>query len=206
MKYVIRNNKNLYIRLNCDGKPVSCTEYEKMLFDYKKAKNILDNLPKTMKKFHFKCQVISDEFQNKDKKIMEEKNIIQKQDYIVSDNILRWVEKFGICDDILKEAQIRKKELIQIISNYDRAVSNWVHSVELEKKKNACAGYKKYSDIKDIVDRRRSAKDELIIINNVLKMDFRQLDRGVIHKAVLGLAKRKFTYRVVEEDDTENVV
>lgn len=37
-------------------------------------------------------------------------------------------------------------------------------------------------------------------------MDFRNLDRSTIDKVVRGLAKIKFTYRVVEEEETENVV
>ena len=45
-----------------------------------------------------------------------------------------------------------------------------------------------------------------MIINNILRMDFRNLDREVVNNAVVGLTKRKFTYRVVEEDETENVV
>lgn len=36
-------------------------------------------------------------------------------------------------------------------------------------------------------------------------MDFRSIDRNEINKAVEGLANRKFTYRIVEEDET-NVV
>lgn len=71
------------------------------------------------------------------------------------------------------------------------------------KEKNACKGYLKYSDIKDIVDKRRVAKDEWIIINNILQMDFRNLDREVVNKAVVGLANRKFTYRIVEEEEID---
>ena len=123
-----------------------------------------------------------------------------ENDYIISDDINRWIEKFGICDDILKEAKDRKEELNSIISNYDKAVNNWLHEVELEKKKNASGGYLKYRDIKNIVDARRKAKDEWLIINNILKMDFRNLDRDVVNKAVVGLANRRFTYRVIEEE------
>lgn len=160
-----------------------------------------------MKKLNFKVEAIPETIRRRGEEHKNvEMKVIQNENYVIPDQVLQWVEKFGICDDILKEAQKRKKELIQIISNYDRAISNWVHNVELEKEKNACAGYKKYSDVKDIVDERRFVKDELIIINNVLKMDFRELDREVIHKAVIGLAKRKFTYRIVEEDETKSVV
>lgn len=207
MNYVIKNHKNLYIRLNENGKPVTCSERERGVFEHSKAKNILDNLQKTLKKLNFKVEPIPENIRQKGEEYKEvEKKVIQNENYVIPDTILRWVEKFGICDDILKEAEIRKKELIQIISSYDRSISNWLHSVELEKKKNACAGYKKYSDVKDIVDKRRCVKDELMIINNVLKMDFRELDREVVHKTVIGLAKRKFTYRIVEEDETKSVV
>lgn len=207
LNYVIKNYKNLYIRLNENGKPVTCSERERGVFEYSKAKNILDNLQKTLKKLNFKVEPIPENIRQKGEEYKEvEKKVIYNENYVIPDTILRWVEKFGICDDILKEAEIRKKELIQIISSYDRSISNWLHSVELEKKKNACAGYKKYSDVKDIVDKRRCVKDELMIINNVLKMDFRELDRDIVHKTVIGLAKRKFAYRIVEEDETKSVV
>lgn len=207
MKYVIKNNKNVYIRLNKNGAPVTCIEHQKMLFEETKAKNILDNLPITLRRLNFKIEAIDDNFQKlSDTDVLVEKKVIEKENYIVPDNILQWIEKFGICDDILKEAQKRKDELNRVILNYDRAVSNWLHEIELEKKKNACGGYLKYKDIKEIVDKRRIAKDEWIIINNILRMDFRNLDREVVNNAVVGLAKRKFTYRVVEEDESENVM
>lgn len=76
----------------------------------------------------------------------------------------------------------------------------------MEKKKNACEGYLKYRDIKKIVDERRIAKDERTIINNIVRMDFKNLSREVVSNAVLGLAKRKFTYRVMKEEEKENVM
>ena len=206
MDYVIKNHKNLYIRLNKNGSPVTCAEHEKSLFEYSKAKNILNRLPKTLKRLNFIVDPVPDISQrNEVDKKLEEK-IIENDNYIIPDEILGWIEKFGICDDILKEAKRRKDELNKIISNYDRAVSNWLHEVELETKKDACGGYLKYKDIKEIVDKRRLAKDEWTIINNILRMDFRCLDREVVNNAVVGLTKRKFTYRVVEEEETENVM
>lgn len=205
MDYVIRNHKGVYIRLNQKGAPVTCAEHEKSLFEESKAKNILDSLPKTLKRLKFKVEPILDIGQNK-LNISANNKVIKADNYIISDQIKQWIEKFGICDDILKEAQKRKDELNKIISNCDRAVSNWLHEVELEKKKNACGGYLKYKDIKEIVDKRRLAKDEWMIINNILQMDFRNLDREVVNNAVVGLTNRKFTYRVVEEEETENVV
>jgi len=139
LNYVIKNHKNLYIRLNENGKPVTCSERERGVFEHSKAKNILDNLQKTLKKLNFKVEPIPENIRQKGEEYKEvEKKVIYNENYVIPDTILRWVEKFGICDDILKEAEIRKKELIQIISSYDRSISNWLHSVELERKKNAC--------------------------------------------------------------------
>lgn len=202
---MIKNHNDVYIRLNKNGTPITCAEHEKTLFEYSKAKNIIDNIPKTLRKLKFKVESVSDFIINENAEENLEKKVIASDNYTVSDNILQWVEKFGICDDILKEAQKRKNELNKTISNYDKAINNWLHEVELEKKKNACGGYLKYRDIKDIVDKRRKAKDEWMIINNILRMDFRNLDREVVNKAVIGLANRKFTYRIVEDEDLQYI-
>lgn len=196
MDCVIKNGKNVYIRLNGDGRPVSCTESEKMIFEEVKAKNILKNLPKNLKRMNFKIEYEKNNVSGNKESITK---TIQNDNYILPDNIREWIRKFGICDDILKEAKKRKDELDVILSNYDRSISNLLHEIELEKKKNAYEGYLKYKELKDIVDERRKAKDEWMIISNVLHMDFRNLDKEVIHKAVAGLAKRKFAYRITEE-------
>ena len=110
MDYVIKNYKNLYIRLNKNGTPVTCAEHEKTLFEQSKAKNILDSLPKTLKRLNFKVEPILDVGQNK-LNPYEDRKTIKNENYIIPDQITQWIEKFGICDDILKEAQKRKEEM-----------------------------------------------------------------------------------------------
>lgn len=60
MNYVIKNHKDVYIRLNQNGAPVTCSEHEKGLFEYSKAENILNSLPKTLKRLNFKVETIPD--------------------------------------------------------------------------------------------------------------------------------------------------
>ena len=205
MDYVIKNHKNLYIRLNKNGTPVTCAEHEKTLFEQSKAKNILDSLPKTLKRLNFTVEPILDVGQNK-LNSSEDRKIIKNENYIIPDQITQWIEKFGICDDILKEAQKRKEELVRLLSDVDREFSNMVHKVELEEKIDMYGAWKERIEWQKNRRKRRKIKDELLIISNVLKMDFRNLDRSTIDKVVRGLAKRKFTYRVIEEEETENVV
>ena len=205
MDYVIKNYKNLYIRLNKNGTPVTCAEYEKTLFEQSKAKNILAGLPKTLKRLNFKVEPILDVGQNK-LNSSEDRKTIKNENYIIPDQITQWIEKFGICDDILKEAKKRKEELVKLLSDVDKEFSNMVHEVELEEKIDMYGAWEERNKWRRNRRKRREIKDELLIISNVLKMDFRNLDRSTIDKVVRGLAKRKFIYRVVEEEETENVM
>ena len=205
MDYVIRNNKNVYIRINGNGKPVTCTENERFLFEYSKAKNILDSLPKTLKRLKFKVDPIPDILHTNDADVKAERKIIQSQDYIVSDNLSQWIEKFGICDDILKEAQKRRDELYRELSNVDKQFVNLVHKIEFEGKVDLYGGWQERNQIKANREKRRCIKDELLVISSVLKMDFRNLDRNILAKVVAGLGNRKFTYRIVEEEEINAV-
>lgn len=206
MDYVIKNHKNLYIRLNKNGTPVTCAEHEKTLFEYSKAKNILDGLPKTLRRLSFKVEAIPD---IKPKEILNgntQKKVIEGSSYIVSDQIKQWIEKFGICDDILKEAQKRKDELNKALSEIDKEFVNIIHEIEFDGKVNLYGGWQERNKVKENREKRRHIKNEMLVLSSVLKMDFRNLDRNTIDKVVTGLTKRKFTYRVVEEEETENVV
>lgn len=46
----MKNNKNVYIRPKQNGLAVTCTEHDKALFEQSKAKKILGNLPKTLRR------------------------------------------------------------------------------------------------------------------------------------------------------------
>jgi len=132
--------------------------------------------------------------------------VIENNNYIVPNTVKQWVEKFGVCDDILKEAQKRREELNRELSEIDKAFSNIVHKIELEDRIDMYGAWKERIDVQKNRRKRREIKDEMLVISSVVKMDFRNLDRNTIDKVVAGLAKRKFTYRMVEEDETENVV
>ena len=206
MDYVIKNHKNLYIRLNKNGTPVTCAEHEKTLFEQSKAKNILSNLPKTLKKLNFIVEAIPDIQPKEILNSNAEKCVIEGGNYIVSDQIKQWVEKFGICDDILKEAQKRKKELNKALSEIGKEFINIIHEIEFEGKIDLYGGWQERNRVKENREKRRYIKNEMLVLSSVLKMDFRNLDRNTIDKVVTGLTKRKFTYRVVEEEETESVV
>ena len=166
MDYIIKNHKNVYIRLNQNGKAVTCAEHEKMLFEHSKAKNVLDNLPKTLRRLNFRVEAIPDITQKK--KVIEEKDI-KREEYVPSENITRWIEKFGKCGDIFGEAEERERQLLKELKDNDKELIDILHIVEIEKSKDMFGGWQLYKRIRNNRIARRSMKDELLIVENVLE-------------------------------------
>ena len=69
MDYVITNNKKIYIKLDKNGTPQTCSKSLAQRFSYNKAMNILDHIPKQMKKFHFNVKAIPEIPEKKEKNI-----------------------------------------------------------------------------------------------------------------------------------------
>ena len=209
MNYVIKNHKNVYIRLNENGKAITCTDSDKGLFEESKAKNIIGSLPKTLKRLNFKIEAVPDITPQINKEVVDtiKKNIIESSDYELSENISRWIDKFGTCFDVLKDAEQILKTLVGELEKYDKELLDILHSIELEPPKDLYSSWKIYKAIRENRRKRRITKDETLIINNVLvKINPTCLSREQVKKAVDGLIGRKYTFRIVEEEESENVV
>ena len=200
MDYVIKNNRNLYIRLNKQGLPVACGQSNKGLFANDKARNIVDNLPKHLKKLRFKVEAIPDTVKPK---VVETPKVLVKDVYEQAIGISSWLNKFGEYSKTIDEAKARKEDLLLSLSNIDRKLSNELHKIELEAWKNACSGYFEYKEIKHITEERRKIKDELFILNCILDTDCKNLTLNKLDALSNKLASRKFVYRIVEDESDE---
>ena len=109
MDYVIKNDRNLYIRLNKQGLPVSCGQSNKGLFTNDKARNIVDNLPKHLKKLRFKVEAIPDTVKPK---VVETPKVLVKDAYEQAIGISSWLNKFGEYSKTIDEAKSRKEDLL----------------------------------------------------------------------------------------------
>lgn len=196
MDYVIKNHKNVYIRLNEKGKAITCGEHNKMLFKYSKAKNIVDNLQKTLKRLNFKVEPISDI------DIKTSNRIIQKENCVLPNEIIQWEEKFKLCANVFKEAQERQVELTKKLSNIEKAFIDMMHEIEFEGSIDLYGAWKERNRIKKNREERRNIKDELTFISKILDMDFKNLNISDIDEMILRLKNRKYTYRAVADEDT----
>lgn len=211
LDYVIRNRNNVFIKLNDSGAPMTCTECNKTVFEFSKAKNIVDNLPKTLKRLKFKVEPVPEITSQVNLEVIEDikQNVIENNDYELSENISRWIDRFGGCFDIFEDAKQILKSLKFGLENKDNELLDILHSIEFETPKDLYNGWKIYKRIKENRKSRRIIKDEILIIENVLKKvnpSYACLQREEIQKAIDGLFTRKYTFRIVEEDDTENVM
>ena len=194
MDYVIRSGK-VYIRIN-KGKTETCTEKMKGLFSESKAKNILNSLPKTLKRYNFHVEAIPD----------IQPKIIANNTYKIPESVSQWIDKFGSVGQTLNEAKARSDILITELNTCDDELIDIVHDAELENDMNMYKGYLLYVRLRKNRRRRRELKDELMIISDVLnEINPSHFQKERIQKAVDGLLHRKYKYRVTEVEENDNM-
>lgn len=204
MDYVIKNYKGVYIKLNENGAPVTCSDHEKGIFEYSKAMNIVKSLKKSLKKLNFKVEPLPEIIQQTNKEVISvfKQKIIESSDYEVSENVIRWIDRFGSCYDALKDAEQALKNLVVELESCDNELLDILHIIELNPPKDLYGGWKIYKAIRENRKRRRNIKDETIIINNVLeeiKPDC--LNRERVKRAIDGLIGRKYNFRFIEVEE-----
>ena len=195
MDYIIRNNNNLYIKLNENGQPVTCGNSQKQLFEYSKAKNICGSLPKTIKKLNFFVEALPD-ISIKDISANEEINT-----YEPSENVTRWINELGRCEDILNEASQRDDELNGELSNVDLKLQDILHTIELSDKCDMYKSWQMINEIRQLRKQRREIKDEKLVLSGIKSQGITYLNRKSVQKCVDGLSNRKYRIRIVEEDE-----
>lgn len=204
MDYIIKNDRNCYIRLDQNGTAASCTESKKGLFDETKAKNILKGLPKTLKKMGFRVEAVPEISPPKITDEERKKNfkVLQGGKRVTAENVTRWIEIFGQCYDNINSASKRYEFLESELGNKELELLDILHNIELGTSLDMFGAWKVYKAIKTNRELRRNFKDEMLIIGNVLR-DVKPdvFSRERTEKAINGLFNRKYRLRIVEEDD-----
>lgn len=200
MDYII-GNKNVAVKV-VEGRTVTCSRKDAQRFEYGKAKNVLGNLPKTLKKFHFKIEAIPEIKQKsvinilkKDDPPPELPKVTTNESYILPEQVNRWVDKVKSYNGLVQEASDRKETLLVELSNIDKQISDLEHEIEFVNKPNACMGYKMFRQLKDALIERRTIKDEIIVVGAILNSKVGSLTGEYMDKTVEGLQHRKYKYR-----------
>ena len=206
MEYAIGNNNGVYIRID-DGQLITCSKRTRGTWSKRKAENILDHLPKSMRRLNFKLECIPDiKIETPVERIVKAtKTSIKGNDgYEVAESVKCWIDKFGECERILSDAAKRYKELELELRQADEELMDILHEIELEKPVDLYKGWIFYRRIKNNRKKRRDLKDEMVIIHNVIaEVDTTKVSKERTQKAIDGLFNRKYTYRIVEVENGE---
>ena len=196
LDYIIRNKSGLYVKLNENGTPETCNESQRGLFECSKANNICNSLPKQLKKFNFFVEAVP-EIQPK----IDEQNVITTNTYEPSDNVTRWINELGRCEDILSEASNRYEELNGELSDVDLKLQDILHTIELSKRCDMYTAWETINCIRELRKKRREIKDEKLVLSGIKTQGITYLSRTSVKKCVDGLSKRKYRIRIVEEEE-----
>ena len=181
--------------MNENGQPVTCGNSQKQLFEYSKAKNICGSLPKTIKKLNFFVEALPD-ISIKDISANEEINT-----YEPSENVTRWINLLGQCEDVLNEASQRDDELNGELSDVDLKLQDILHTIELSKRCDMYTAWETINCIRELRKKRRELKDGKLVLSGIITQGITYLSRASVKKCVDGLSKRKYRIRIVEEDE-----
>ena len=196
MDYCIKNNKNVFIKLDNNGSPMTCVESVKGIFEYSNALNILDNIPKTLKRLNFKLEAIPEIPQK-----VENHKAIATNAYVPSENVTRWINKLGQLEDVLNEVDDRNDELNGELSDVDLKLQDILHTIELSDKCDMYKSWQMINEIRDLRKQRRDIKDEKLVLSGIKSQGITYLSRSSVQKCVDGLSKRKYRIRIVEEEE-----
>lgn len=196
LDYCIKNNKNVFIKLDNNGSPMTCVESVKGIFEYSKARNILDNIPKTLKRLNFKLEAIPEIPQK-----VENHKAIATNTYVPSEKVTRWINKLGQLEDVLNEVDDRNDELNGELSDIDLKLQDILHNIELSDKCDMYKSWQIINEIRQLRKQRREIKDEKLVLSGIKSQGITYLSRSSVQKCVDGLSKRKYRIRIVEEEE-----
>lgn len=165
-------------------------------FSKKQADSIYKNsLPKALKCVFYVQKY--DEPQQGIKQVTKE-DIDNTEKVMMTENIQCWLDRVSDLNGLARDALHRKEELLRELSNVDKELSDINHYIEFVNL-NASQGYKAYRLIKERRIKRRSIKNELMVLEIILGKKISESIVDEINKSVEGLDNRKYEPRIMKE-------
>lgn len=117
---------------------------------------------------------------------------------IISQNIQVWLDKVSGLNGLRKDAKKRKEELCKQLSDVDKELSDINHYIEFCNL-NAAQGYKAYKMIKERRIKRRTIKNELVVVEAILEKRLSDSIAEEIEKVIHNLNVRTYIPRILNE-------
>ena len=185
-RFIFRNHSGKYV-------PVQ-SEAMADVFNKKQAERIFSNsLPKALRTTFYVekydkpsesiKQVTEKELENNTEKVM------------ISESIQRWLDRVSDLNGLAKEAKSRKEELLKELHKLEDELLDVEHYIEFSNL-NAAQGYKASKDIKECRMKRRSVKNELLVLDIILEQRVDEMVSEEIYKRIQALDRRTYKPRI----------
>lgn len=196
-QYVITDGSRFIYR-NHSGKYVPTpSEVMADVFSKKQAEAIFKNsLPKALKSVFYVEKY--DKPPDQVKQVTKEEMNKNTEKAMISENIQRWLDKVSELNGLRNDATKRKEELCKQLSDVDKELSDINHYIEFCNL-NAAQGYKAYKMVKERRVKRRSIKNELVVVDAILEKRISDSITEEIEKVVHSLDERTYTPRILNE-------
>lgn len=207
IKYTITDNHGSYIRydeLSRKYVPIKNKNFASTWDDRAKAKNVLNNCVPGNLRQKYKVKEIKDALkkkndQEKPKKefpIQEVKRVSNLEIY--NSNAQEWEEGLKKVESFVVNADERRKELTEKLSNVDKEISDIQHYIEFNRL-NAYQGWVVMSMLKNRLQQRREYKDELFLLSRIHKCSLSKKEIEEAREASAQNKNRQYTPRVLTE-------
>lgn len=213
-KYMITDGHGNYLRRDAKGNFCPCKE--KILGDVyeqrNKAKNVLENCVNKNLRDRYRIIEIADEIR-KDKKLEQSKSVKLEMTIKPKENITKKIGSEIYDDETMdklitqidelsnfaESAEQRKEQLLKILSDVDKEISDIDHYIEFGGSFNAYQGWLAFTMLQNRLRKRRKIKDELHILTQLgeCKINASMIDG--IKKNIGNLSTREYQPRILKE-------
>lgn len=185
--YVITNNSN-YLSLAPNNSIITTAKLAlAQRFTEEKAKNVIKNLPNTLKNIGYHVEEIEEE----DIPIIKRQtNFNEKEKEIL--------EKVKDFEDYLKEIGQIRDEYAKRLSKVDKQIQDILHAAEFYTL-NACEGYKLYKLLHEKRVERRELKNFIEKVGFIEGHTGKELANHQGSKSIIGYDNRKYEPRALKE-------
>ena len=111
------------------------------------------------------------------------------------EDIQVWIEKAMNMGGIIKEAEIRKEELVKQLHKLEDEMQDIEHYIEFQNL-NAAQGYKAYKELKVCRINRRRVKNEIAVMNIILGQNVKKIIENEVRNKIENLDKRTYKPRI----------
>lgn len=188
-RFIYKNHKNKYVPI---GNEALADKFSK-----KQADGVLNNsLPKALKSVFYVQKVDEEELKKKQIKQVNEKDLENNTEKVMlSENIQIWLDKLSSLNGLVKEASVRKEVLEKQLKNLEDEKIDIEHYIEFSSL-NAAQGCNASKELKQCRIKRRHVKNEIFVLDMILKHDMSDSVIEEIIEKVQSMDKRTYKPRV----------